>query len=102
MANGNGSTTRLITVVLGIIAAIVTSVSLTYGITQGRATKSVDKVETAQVATQANVSANNIRISVLENKWDTVQASLLELKVTTKSATDEIKALLIAHMKDTR
>jgi hypothetical protein len=102
MANGNGSTTKFITVVLGIIAAIVTSVSLTYGITQGRASKSVEKVETAQVATQANVSANNIRISVLENKYDTIQASLLDLKVTTQSSLGEIKALIQSHMKDTR
>ena len=102
MTNGNGSTTRLITVVLGIIAAIVTSVSLTYGITQGRASKSVDKIEAAQVSTQANVSANNIRISVLENKYDTIQASLLDLKITSQSSFSELKALIQAHMKDTR
>ncbi len=50
MANGNGSTLKVIPIVLGIIAAMITAISLTYGITQGR---SVEKVEAIRIDYEA-------------------------------------------------
>jgi hypothetical protein len=42
----NGSTTKVIPIVLGILGAMVTAVSLTYGITQGRASEKVETIKT--------------------------------------------------------
>lgn len=50
MANGNGSTFKIIPIVLGVIAAIITAISLTYGITQGR---SMEKVEEVRIEMKA-------------------------------------------------
>jgi hypothetical protein len=53
--------------------------------------KAYEDVRRDVTSVSANVSANNIRISVLENKYDTIDAAL-----------SEIKALLMTHMRDTR
>jgi hypothetical protein len=42
----NGSTTKVIPIVLGIVGAMVTAVSLTYGITQGRASEKMETIKT--------------------------------------------------------
>ena len=51
--------------------------------------KSFDEVRMSVIEVQSNLSSNNIRLSVLENKYDTIQASLAR-----------IEALLMSHMKD--
>jgi uncharacterized protein YqgV (UPF0045/DUF77 family) len=42
--------------------------------------RAIEEIKNAQVSTQINVAANNIRISVLENKYDMIQVSLAEIK----------------------
>lgn len=49
--------------------------------------KSLDEVKANVAIVSSNVAANNIRISVLENKYEAIQASLAD-----------IKALLTQHM----
>jgi uncharacterized protein YqgV (UPF0045/DUF77 family) len=49
----------------------------------------IEDLKDAQVSTQVNVSANNIRISVLENKYDTIQLSL-----------SRIEAMLVEHLRE--
>ena len=41
----------------------------------------LEEVKTACSQLNASVSANNVRISVLENKYDTIQSALAEIKV---------------------
>jgi hypothetical protein len=85
----NGSTTKWI---IGLcLATSVAIVGWTVTGTLAVRMKSFDEVKTEVVTVRSNVSANNIRISVLENKYDTINDSLAE-----------IKALIMAHMKDTR
>jgi hypothetical protein len=69
-----------LTAVLAIVGWTVTG-SLTIKL------RTIDDLRNQQLSTQSNVSANNVRISVLENKYDTIQAALAE-----------IKALLQAHI----
>jgi hypothetical protein len=62
-----------LTAVLAIVGWTVTG-SLTIKL------RTIDDLRNQQLSTQSNVSANNVRISVLENKYDTIQASLAEIK----------------------
>jgi hypothetical protein len=88
MANGSSSVKWIIGLCLATSVAIV---GWTVTGTLAVRMKSFDEVKTEVVGVKSNVSANNIRISVLENKYDTIQTSL-----------SRIEALLMAHMKETK
>jgi hypothetical protein len=53
--------------------------------------KAFEATESEVAGIKSNVAANNIRISVMENRFDTIQLSLAD-----------IKALITTHMRDTR
>jgi len=49
--------------------------------------KILENIQVSYSVLNANLMANNIRISVLENKYDTIQAALAEIKaILTKRA----------------
>lgn len=73
------------------LTATLAVVGWTITVAQALRMKTFEKIEKEHIATRANVDANNIRLSVLENKYDTINSALIE-----------IKALIMTHMKDTR
>jgi hypothetical protein len=69
------------------LSVIMAVIGWTVSISQALRMRVFQKVEKDLIATTANVAANNIRISVLENKYDIIQSML-----------HEIKALLMTHL----
>ena len=63
------------------LAATVAIVGWTVTATLSSRMKTFEEIRTQTAEVKANVMANNVRISVLENKYDTIQASLAEIKV---------------------
>lgn len=49
--------------------------------------RTFEQIRIEAVDVKANIMANNVRVSVLETKYDTIQAALVE-----------IKTLLLGHM----
>lgn len=62
------------------IATVIAIVGWTTTANLSMRMKTVDDLRTEVSKTQSNVSANNIRISVLENKYDVISAQLAEIK----------------------
>jgi len=69
------------------ISVTMTVVSLTVTVQLALRLRLFDEYRTEGTKTEAAVMAHDVRIAVLENKYDTIQASLAE-----------IKALLQTHM----
>lgn len=82
---GNGLTTGwIIGLCLSVVMAVI---GWTVTISQALRMRLFQKIEKDLISTTANVQANNIRISVLENKYDSIQTML-----------HEIKALIMTHL----
>jgi hypothetical protein len=74
--------------IIGLCIAVVLAVSgWTMTASLAARMNTLDEMKDTTSALQVNVSANNIRISVLENKYDVISGQLAE-----------IKALLQTHM----
>ena len=63
------------------LTAVLAVIGWTVSISQALRMKVISKLENDQCAVAASVAALNIRTSVLENKYDTIQATLTEIKV---------------------
>ena len=67
--------------IIGIcLTATLAVVGWTVTIAQALRMKTFEKIEREHILTQANVAANNIRISVLESKFDTINTSLIKIE----------------------
>ena len=51
--------------------------------------RALEEIKAISAQLNATVAANNVRISVLENKYDTIQATLLEIKVILQKLQNE-------------
>ena len=51
--------------------------------------RALEEIKAVSAQLNASVAANNVRISVLENKYDTIQATLLEIKVILQKLQNE-------------
>jgi hypothetical protein len=85
MENNSKGTVKWI---VGLCVAVVVAVSgWTMTASLSSRMKAMDDIKDTTMSIQSNVAANNIRISVLENKYDSICTQLAE-----------IKALLTTHM----
>lgn len=67
--------------IIGIcLTATLAIIGWTVTIAQALRMKTFEKIEREHILTQANVAANNIRISVLESKFDTINTSLVKIE----------------------
>lgn len=74
--------------IIGLCISVVMAVSgWTMTASLASRMKMLEEMKDTEASLQVNVSANNIRLSVLENKYDTIATQLAE-----------IKALLQTHM----
>jgi Tfp pilus assembly protein PilO len=62
------------------LTAVLSIVGWTLTGTLANRMKVLEEMRTESAQIKANVSANNIRISVLENKYDLIAQSLTEIK----------------------
>jgi Tfp pilus assembly protein PilO len=67
--------------IVGLCVAVVVAVS-GWTMTASLASRMevMEEIKNNEAGLQANVSANNIRISVLENKYDSIATQLAEIK----------------------
>lgn len=87
MANGNGSPLKIIPIVLGILGAMITGISLTYGITQGRSTEKVEAIKT--------------EVTVLKSDYEAFRRDDAKLKGMIIERLDTTVGLLKEHMRVT-
>ncbi len=64
--------------------------------------RSYEEIKKDAAEIKANIMANNVRVSVLETKYDTIQVTLTEIKLEQRDGMDEIKTLFKEHIRSGR
>jgi Tfp pilus assembly protein PilO len=76
--DGNGKNVRWIIIVC--LTATLAVVGWTVTATLMTRMKAFETIEKNTAELRSNVMANNVRLSVLENRYDTIMASLADIK----------------------
>jgi uncharacterized protein YoxC len=71
----------MLTIIALVVTAALAIVGWTVTATLGSRMRSWEKLEKSLVAVESALSSTTTRVAVLENKYDTIQATLLEIKV---------------------
>jgi len=81
MAENSGKNNSIRWIILLCITAVIAVVGWTTTANLAARMRTLDEIKQTSAQVVATQQANNVRISVLENKYDTIQATLVEIKV---------------------
>jgi hypothetical protein len=89
MSDNSGRNSTIKWIILLCVSATIAIVGWTTVANLGARLITLDEIKQTAVTIQAAQQANNVRISVLENKYDSIMAQLAEIKVMLQKLRDK-------------
>ena len=71
------------------LTAVLAIIGWTTTINLAARMKVLEDIKTQQVLLGADIAANNVRISILETRWSTIQSELLDIRVLLQKLRDD-------------